>query len=309
MILENITCEDVYLKYFGDYPVLNKKYYSPFQQENTPSFCFYYRAGEIRFKCFSTGNVGDCIAFVGLQYGKTYEQALDIIYYDFKLSKKSKSKSRRVLELVEEEYKEQLDVVLRKWEEYDINYWLQYGISRTTLDIYNVKPVSTFWVNNTLKWSNNEINPIYRYRFGERIKVYRPLNKDKKSKWRSNCDRRDIQGFKQLKYDSNIVFITSSLKDVMCLYELGYEAIAPQAESNYLEPKLIEYLESKYDQIILFYNSDEPGIKSTNKILTQYVSIKNIYIPIEIAKDPSDCIKNIGVENTKKLIIKLLNSI
>jgi hypothetical protein len=55
-----------------------------------------------------------------------------------------------------------------------------------------------------------------------------------------------IHGSTGLTYTSDTLIITKSLKDVMVLNELGYEAISPMAENVIISEELINSYKEKY---------------------------------------------------------------
>ncbi len=103
------------------------------------------------------------------------------------------------------------------------------------------------------------------------------------------------------------VILTSSLKDVMVLSELGIPAVALQSEMMMPAPKVIELLKRKFEHVEVLYDNDfdkenNPGQTMARKICAEY-DLKNIVIPEEYrVKDPSDLFKNHGIEAVQKLL-------
>ena len=170
--------------------------------------------------------------------------------------------------------------------------------------MFGVEPISHFWINNN-RFTCKSIS--YAFRFKNRYKIYSPY--EEKNKWLSNTRKTDIQGYNQLPYKGEHLIITSSLKDVMCLYELGYPAIALQSEMQIPEEKLISELKSRFTTIDVLYDNDfdketNPGQTVAKKICDLY-GFKNICIPDEFkSKDPSDLVNKVGNFNELKNILK-----
>ena len=93
----------------------------------------------------------------------------------------------------------------------------------------------------------------------------------------------------------------------MCLYELGYYAIALQSEMIMPNPELIHKLKCRFHKIVILYDNDyasetNPGQTMANKICAEY-DFQNIIIPSHYqAKDISDVIKDHGVTIAKRIL-------
>jgi len=78
-----------------------------------------------------------------------------------------------------------IQVVIKKvWDKHEDDYWLKYGISKEIRKKYHCDPVKEVYVDKALTWKATKSNPIFSYYFPEsdKVKVYRPLNKDKNYK-------------------------------------------------------------------------------------------------------------------------------
>jgi hypothetical protein len=306
LILEKLSEIEIYEKYLGRIINTNTFYHSPFKVEKTPSFKFYVKNGQLIYKCFSSGNQGNCFSFVSELFNLTFQEALQKIAVDFKLNNSvNNSKTKKIIPLEQifsPKDPVKIDIILREFTQSDLNYWSQFYINKNLLDLYDIKCADEVWVNGKLYWKYKDYNPIFRYRFGERVKCYRPLEKNKKKKWLSNTKAIDIQGFNQLPQKGELLFITSSMKDVLTLKVMGYNAIAPQAESNYLDIKMIKYLYTRFKKIIIFYDSDTDGLDLAKK-RSMETGLEYIFIPLMFnCKDPSDFMREYGIEFCKEVI-------
>lgn len=91
---------------------------------------------------------------------------------------------------------------------------------------------------------------MYAYKVYNNFKIYRPLA-DKYHKWRNNLTEYDIQGYKQLPEKGDILIITKSLKDVMCLCKMGIPAVSPASESTFIPNIALEELKKRFKRIII----------------------------------------------------------
>lgn len=97
---------------------------------------------------------------------------------------------------------------------------------------------------------------------------------------------------------SNLV-ITKSLKDVMCLYEYGITAIAPCSENLFVTDSQYQRLKNKYNNIFVFYDNDEAGIKGMIKAKKSHPDLNVLFLPRHGGdKDISDYRKVHGDKKT-----------
>lgn len=302
----------IYSFYLGENIKVNKPISSPFREDKNPSWgLFRSREGNLMWKDFATGETGNVIHFVQNVFNITYPKALEKIWEDFisekiKHSLNGKLKESEIIKTSET----RIGIKRKRFSITDKKYWEQYNISKDTLDYYNVYPISTFWINEfsqPLFYSKDQ--PMYAYKIFDKFKIYRPYAKNREEKWRTNCSSYDIQGFEQLPSKSKLLIITKSLKDVMVLHEFGYDSIAPQSEVSTIPKKIMENLTERFEEIVIFFDYDEGGIKGANKLAEKY-NIKTIFLPkhyIDIynIKDISDFVKEFGYNEAIKLLKNL----
>ena len=119
-------------------------------------------------------------------------------------------------------------------------------------------------------------------------------------------------GFSCLKKGISLVVLTSSLKDAMCMFEMGISAVALQSEMQMPEEEFINALQERFKTVAVFYDNDfnkvdNPGQAMAIKICDKF-KLGNICIPTELGvKDISDYIaKYKSLDGAKKLIYDLL---
>lgn len=278
---------------------------SPFRQDKNPTCSFYYsKTNRLYLHDFATEEHIDVFEAVKRKLGLTYKQVLDRIIED---------KDKFDTEFYVEESKEnKLEFVIGDNSLYD--YYNRYHISKSTLLRFDVYSAKAIYINEEVVAKSTKTNPIFTYLFPSgNVKVYRPLSKDKSKKWSGNANMRDIAGIKQLPKRGRILFVTSSLKDVMMLYELGYNAIAFNGEGYGVSGDTFEVmketlskLDKRFEHVIFYMDNDAPGIAFGTKL--HYVHKKKfIYNPEHKPKDLSDYVQKYGVINGKRLIKKLLS--
>ena len=314
--IEKILTKTNYYSIFKHYlsqPIkINKPISSPFREDKNPSWSiFETRLGEIMYKDFATGESGGVVKFVQRLFTLNYPQALQKIWEDL-VAKTNHIKT--IIPIISNDTKKKVSIAIKRkyFTKTDLEYWFQYGITKETLKKFNVTPIDAFWVNDKKsKLTYTKKQPMYAYKSFDKFKIYRPYSIDKKDKWRNNCGYYDIQGIEQLPAEGDLLIITKSLKDVMTLYELGYNAIAPQSEQSLIPTSIMTYLKYQFLIIVILYDYDEGGIEGAKKLSEKY-NLKSLFIPKHYLdlfniKDVSDCIKEMGINKTKELIKILTN--
>lgn len=305
-IVKNIPEEIIYNFYLGFYPQLNKKFKSPFKYEKDPSFCFFINNGKLLFKCFSSGFFGDCVELVKKIYTIDYKNAILKICNDIKSIKNTILTINYTKIKKEDTKKSRIEVILRRFNQVDKEYWSQFYITKELLIKYDIKPCKEVWLNNILFYTYNKYNPSYRWKIGNLYKIYCPLSINKNSKWLSNFDLNLIQGFKQLSYNNDTLIITKSYKDIIVLNEFyNKSVIALNAEGNHIPDMILNYFKSKFKNIIFFYDNDLTGINYMIRNKELY-GFEYFYFNIELLlkkniKDISGYIKEYGIIDFKDL--------
>jgi 5S rRNA maturation endonuclease (ribonuclease M5) len=296
-ILSKVTEYDIYAKYIGQFKV-GMIYNSPFRKDKNPSFGIYYskRTKQLLFKDHGTGECGNVIKFVSLFTGKTeYSDILSDIVDKLNITNNTKLVSSKQYIPPTETV---IGVVRQEFTDVDINYWKQFNISINTLKKFNVNSIKYYLCNGIVKGTYKRENPMYAYKVYNNFKIYRPLA-DKYTKWRNNLTDYDIQGYEQLPQKGDILFITKSMKDVMCLYEMGYPAVSPSSESTFLPKDVLEQLKTRFKRIIILFDRDVAGVKRSRK-LSRETGLEAMFINKKFkAKDISDAVKANNFEEIK----------
>lgn len=309
-IEKEIGAYSIYAYYLGNFPI-GKAINSPLSNDNTPSFnIMEHYNGALIFKDFRHG-VGNFVKFVSLMEGCSYGEAFGVINHRYELGYLN-AKPRHVrYNHIPKTYnvdkapriKSKIEIKLREWELCDKEFWTQYEISLNTLKMFSVFPIKRFYINDTV-FNSEKLSYAY-YFDNNTFKIYQPHSV--KAKWFSNTSAiKELQGEAVmnmlLEYTSNeVLFITSSLKDVMVLHELGYPAVAPMSESSIIPMEKIESWQDHFHKIVVFYDNDETGIKNSNKLCKDY-NLTSLTLEEKDTKDPSDYVKKYSLKQLKEWI-------
>jgi DNA primase len=95
----------------------------------------------------------------------------------------------------------------------------------------------------------------------------------------------------------------------MCLwYNLGVPAMSLQGEGYIPKPQVMKQVIERFKTVYLWYDNDfthkndNPGQDNAKKLIELYPKLHNIVIPDTYrSKDPSDLVKNHGVEQLKTI--------
>lgn len=303
-ILSRATELDIYEAYLGKIKV-GQIYNSPLRKDENPSFGLFYskRTGQLLFKDLATGDCGNVFKFVGMYTGlkstainKDIIAKLNLTNNTCFVSSKPKIKSHEC----------EISVVRQPFSDKDLAYWLQFGITHDTLIKYNVSPITYYLNNGIVKWKYEEDNPIYAYKVYNHFKIYRPLSKTKKDKWRNSLTIDDIQGYKQLPKSGEVCIITKSLKDVMCLYEMGIPAISPSCETTFISDIALERILKRFKRVYICFDRDPTGVRNM-RLQSLKTRLRGILVHKRFkAKDISDAVKKNGFETIKTWLYETL---
>lgn len=288
---------------------LGERYRSPFRKDINPGCTVVFENGFLLWKDYASDYYGDVINIAKFVHKfKFLNDAASFLYDVYKLFNVQtvSNKAKKIEKLpikVENELYEDIG---------DPNYFSFYGITIDTLKKFDVFAVKTTNFNSaTYVFKAN--SPIYLYLIKDLsgahkgIKIYRP-GAHGAEKWFTNTDAPFINGFTMTEYtQATLIFITSSQKDRMVLYECGYVSIAPQSENIKLD---IYFLQLKFinAKFVVFFDNDDAGIKAASYYLNVY-GLSSITIPkqetdnpFDIIKDPSDYARVFGIQKLKDFI-------
>lgn len=265
---------------------------SPFRIDHNPSGSYYLsKNGFLRFKDFTTGDNYGCI--------EAYEKLKKRPYIDIPGEIQEIKVTNPVAPVLRAQPKlkpkpsTSIEVRKGNWTSKRLEYWSQYYIDEDLIreEVIVCKGVDVS--KGADEYSMAIDYHCYAYYFSNtnHYKIYQPFNDN--FKWFGNTTSYDVYGLNTIEgYDD--IIITSSGKDYLVLksirdeYDLDYDVIAPNGE-GYVIP---ENSRKKFENtnIYLWYDNDEPGIKSAERHASIY-DAKIIVNPEGKPKDPSDWIK------------------
>ena len=294
-LLDKVSDYDIYSYYLGKFKpktLMN----SPLRPDDKiPSFAIFpSKTGDLLFKDHGTGEAGNALKFIKLYKGIQTRDELEKELLRIVKRLNPTSSATTVTRSYTPRGDTDIGIVRQPFTEVDKKYWKQFHISIDTLKKFNVFSIKYFLCNGVVRGTYKEDNPMYAYKVYERFKIYRPLA-SKYTKWRTNLTNRHVQGLAELpKEGGNLLIITKSLKDVMCLSEMGFNAIAASSETTFIPDDIIQSLRKKWKHIIILYDRDAAGMQNARKYSKEY-KLDAIFVHKKFkAKDVSDAVKANG---------------
>lgn len=273
---------------------LNQNCQSPLRNDdNEPSFSLYVnRNNNLNFCDHGLKMTGNVFELIKLLYDINYKQSVEKIYCDLN----NIPYSLKVLNLKNKPKKAEIDYYLKKPNINDKNFWLQYLNNLQTLNLFKIYCLMYYGFKNYKFYSKDS----YIFKVGTRVKIYQPF---KEPKYFGNTNSNSIQGWHMLNFDKKDLLLVSSMKEVIVLFELGYQAIAPNSESTIISPKIINYLKF-YWNIQILYDWDKAGLINAKKHSVMYnIPINNKQFDNMKPKDISDFRKIYGFGQLKNYFI------
>ncbi len=326
-ILEYVTDYDIF-KYYLDEFKIGKAFSSPFRTDSKASFNigFNHNTGKLYYNDYVLGG-GNFIQFVMYNFNLNYKEACNKIVIDLNLNKyfnlyninkilnkESKIFIKSNIEDIKK-FKEEtrLYAKIKEWEQYDLDYWEQYGISKSTLEKFNIKPASHMMVGENIFKLDKYAYVFIENKDDEKtLTIYQPFND--KYKWTKNHDFSTWYCWNQLPEKAEQLIITKSRKDIMSIFEItGIPSTGLQNEKIIPKPQVFEELTERFGLIYLLYDNDFDktvnwGQEFSKKFAENYPIII-LKIPDKYqSKDFSDLVKNVGPYIAKQVLLEMIEN-
>ena len=307
-LLDKLTDYDIYSYYVGQFKI-GKLFNSPLRSDDkNPSFAIFKGMnGGLFFKDHGSGEGGNAIKFVKLYKNINTKDELEreLLRIVRKMNPNSGNAIRTYSYSVDSGPTD-IGIVRQPFTDVDKQYWKQFHISIDTLRKFQVFSIKYFLCNRVVRGTYKETSPMYAYKVDDKFKIYRPLA-SKYTKWRTNLTNRNVQGLSELPVEGgNLLIITKSLKDVMCLYEMGFNAIAASSETTFIPDDILNSLRHKWKNVIMLYDRDKTGMLESRKYSKQY-KLDALFVHKRFkAKDISDAVKDNSYNEVKQWLTQTL---
>ena len=294
---------------------------SPLRKDVHPSFRVYSPDGtRIRWYDYVTGESGGIIDLLQRTLSVTFNELLTIIKKDTTHTGRlaiNQNPTKKV-RINSTDTSCQVRSQMRKWEEYDFQYWESYGVPRRWLLHSDIYPISHIFIIGNTGYVKTVKADKYAYTFIERKdgvcseKVYQPFNKNG-MKWRSGHDSSVWDLWTKLPPRGEKCIITSSRKDALCVWaNSGIPSVSLQGEAVGVKPQVMNELKSRFKEVYVLYDNDFKGEQNYGRIdgrkLAEQFDIIQIEIPdMYMCKDISDLYKKYGKSTVVKVLKQLCN--
>ena len=328
---------------------------SPIRTDIHPTCGFRYdNKGKLKFKDFAGYFWGDCFDAAAYIISKMYDNTeidinskdgfikilrhitftfKDIFYGDEKDPLIQNNINKTITKIKKE--KPIIELVIRNWNQNDIDYWKQFNVNLQTLNINFVYPIEQYYINRKInpepKYYYNEKDVCYAYILGKdrngiyNIKLYFPNRTKNNTRFITNCNH--LEGIYQLsKEDYDLIILTKSTKDRVSIYsslkmlqslygELNIDKIGliniPH-ETYKLRDNEFKWLRNKLSDkgiIVSLMDNDRTGKIEANYLRKEY-GILPMIIPKQFqAKDFSELFKYNSIEQINNLIINTIKQL
>lgn len=325
---------DVFTYYMPIDFVPKRNFRNPFYEDKRASCNIYFDSKNNCYRMKDFGDElysGDCFWFVamvaGLDIKQDFRNVLQIINKDLGLNLLIEHKpivntispknhvSRSINKFIPEPTK-QFDFTSKTYSQNELLFWLRYGITEKVLNRFHVRALSRFnSVNREGKpYSifSNDIEPMFAYLMQGFIKVYRP-HSNVRFLYGGEKTEDYVFGLEQLASKGDVVYITGGEKDVMSLAAHDFNAICFNSETADLPESLMELLSRRFRHIVILYDIDETGIRSSYKAVHSFPDLPmlRLELPLDGGKEQKDISDYFAMGHTaddlRKLLAKELN--
>lgn len=315
-VLLGKTSEFDIMRFYLNIDVLPALINSPLRQDRNASVSIFSPDGvKVFYKDFGTGEHGSIFDLLGRMWNRTFSETITKIWDDIDKVKHNRINLNRTRRGVIHKSNSILEVRTRQWFDYDMEYWNSYGISRKWLEFGDVYPISHILItrdNITKIIPAEKLAYVYVERKDVKVslKVYQP--KSQRLKWLSKHDSSVWDLWSRLPDRGDTLFITSSRKDALCLWEnTGIPSVSLQGEGYVPKEKVINQLKQRFGRVIIFFDNDYDKDENHGHIYASRLSgmfdLDMVEIPSEYkSKDPSDLFKNHGAKTFRRVIKELV---
>lgn len=282
-VLRNRTPLELFTYYIPQFKEPGKRFCSDIRKDSNPS-CVIYEHG--LYIDYGTGKRYDIFSYLQDKYMCNFYEVLQIINNDFNLGLGDKPLPSPLVFGIKERTEVDIKFKSIPFTKEALDYYAKGAITKEILDLYWHKQLEAFWVNDhyfNVKKQLCFLQPEIKK--GEWVyKIYMP-NNPKGKKFPASNDGGAIYGLRQLPDKGDLLFITSSKKDIMALRGIGYNAISGTSESVNFTEDLFNHLRPRFKKIIFLYNNDEQGRQKGQELSSTWGS-PAIFIGLQFGKDP-----------------------
>ena len=304
--------EEQLMEYYLHIPVKKGLFRSPLRRDKQPTCSFYRnKSGTLIFKDFATGQHLNIFDVVQSIFRCDYFESLRIIANDFGIVRDNtlhKNPGKINLNPIKIKDKEisKIQIEVQEFTDSELKWWGKYGISKDILKRFDVYSCKHVFLNDQLFAESQQHCPIFGY-YGKKyqgLELWRCYFPKRTSfRFITNWPSKKIQGYDQLPKKGKLLVITKSMKDSMCFYSCGITACAPNSENLFIPDKVLEDLKNRFENIVVLYDNDRPGLYNMAKIRKEHPELTYVFIPKRYgSKDISDFYKDHGRKETLNLI-------
>lgn len=196
-----------------------------------------------------------------------------------------------------------IQIKRRGYDGADKAWWRQFNIGQRLLKEGNVEAISDYWIDGRHFAAPKK---AYAYVEEDGVKVYMPENEHR---YRFVGTTRALSCYELLPQEGELLLITSSKKDALCLRSFGYNAVAPQGEGMDIPAAALWELKQRFRKVVLFYDNDVPGLTLAASKVAKWQVTGSIVTPAGEPKDPADYCKHYGVAATEQLLTTLTTTL
>jgi hypothetical protein len=305
-LLQRVSEYDIYRYYLGYDFNLGKAMLSPFRKERNPSFVINItRSGNLHHTDYGdSSNRGGCIDFVMQILCMNLPSALRRIEEDMNLGWQEETPKREYSNPVAGMTKREriFQVIERPFTRSELEYWNMFHIDKRELRDNEVYSIRRLIIDGRMHSLPND-EPVFAYRFDERWKIYRPLAKEKVSKWMGNVKGDTMSGLHRIVNGTKKAVVTKSKKDEILLAKFLPAVCSVQSENtSAINSTNIALLKGNCEETYLNFDSDEIGVQACryyNQFGFGWINCPRRYVKPDghVIKDFSDLARYYGMQD------------
>lgn len=293
---------DVFRHYVPGSWRVGKPFLNPFYKDTRASFNIYYDKHSATYRMKDFGNPdyeGDCFTLVAMMAGRNcadkedFITVMETIAHDMNLFLPTKSETGHPCVspavTVPVPARTSFTIAEHALTPTELEWWHAFGITPDVLQRYRISAVSEMSFANGKHVTATTANPTFVYRFRDdddcTLKLYSPFSRNR-FMYKNKVDGQ-LFGFDRLPPTGETVVLTGGEKDVLTVASLGFPAFCLNSETATLDEALLKELKERFRQVIVLYDMDETGLRSSMNLCTLH-ALQRIKLPLRGTKTEKD---------------------
>ena len=267
---------------------VGKTFTSPIRAERNPSFNVFRGRYGYRWKDFA-GESGTIYDLAMRMHAIDFKAAIDLLYGFTGGEIPAVHTMKRPMFIGPKKKGAVIECTYREWSEADTSFWLRWNIGLLVLLKYNVNSIEKASIRSSTGKVTELVheveNPLYGIHINKKVKVYRPLNPNKKMKMLGNTGSDEVFGLEQAEMKGcrvRDIVLSGGNKDALAWICNGMGddllAVSMNSETTHIQEHVMLRISKCAERVWICYDNDTTGIKAQEAQKMRYPFLRTIQL-------------------------------